>query len=120
MATADQAARRVYAGGDLFRGLPATGLAVGTGAPVTAAITQIPSGYEGILALQGGNIDGFTDGSLLLNQSRLFTEGGGDIALWSSNADLNAGQGPRSSADFPPVVVRIDENGFARSTPPPG
>src|SRR3546814_5951784 len=34
--------------------------------------------------------------------------------LWSSNGDLNAGQGPKTSANFPPVVVRIDQNGAAQ------
>jgi hypothetical protein len=106
VATADQAARRAYAGGSLYSADSLT-------APLTSDISQIPPGYEGILTLQGGAIDSFTDGSLLLNQSRLFTETGGDIALWSSNANLNAGQGPRTSADFPPVIVTIDEDAFS-------
>nr|MBA3811016.1 filamentous hemagglutinin family protein [Caulobacteraceae bacterium] len=105
--TSEQAARRVYDGGRLFSGnLP--------GAPLTAVIDQIPVGYEGVLTLRGGLIDSFTDGDFLLNQSRLFTEEGGDVTLWSSNANLNAGQGPKTSANFPPIAVRIDEDGFSR------
>ncbi|MBV9570043.1 MAG: filamentous hemagglutinin family protein [Alphaproteobacteria bacterium] len=103
--TADQAARRTYDGGRLFAGAPFDAL-------YPATITAIPIGYEGILTLRGGSIFTFTDTDFLLNQSRLFTEGGGDIAMWSSNGDLNAGQGPKTSANFPPVVVRIDENLF--------
>lgn len=76
-------------------------------------IRSIPSGLEGLLTLRGGAIQGFTDGSFVLNQSRLFTQRGGDITLWSSNGDLNAGQGPRSSSSFPPVVVRLSPNGSA-------
>ncbi len=106
VSTAAEAATRVYGGAALFSGgLP--------GAPEPAAISQIPVGFEGILTLSGGSIDTFTDGAFLLNQSRLFTEGGGDIAMWSSNADLNAGQGPKTSADFPPIVVRIDEDAYS-------
>src|SRR3546814_14956249 len=67
------------------------------GAPYYAKITAIPSGYEGVLTLRGGTISTFTDGDFLLNQSRLFTRQGGDIIMWSSNADLNAGQGPKPS-----------------------
>ena len=67
-----------------------------------------------MLTLRGGSIDSFTDGDFLLNQSRAFTEEGGDLALWSSNADVNAGQGPRTTADVPPVVVRIDADGFSQ------
>jgi hypothetical protein len=82
--------------------------------PLPSAITSIPAGFEGILTLRGGSIDTFTDEDFLLNQSRLFTESGGDIAMWSSNGSLNAGQGPKTSADFPPVVVQIDEDLFSQ------
>jgi hypothetical protein len=105
--TADQAARRTYDGGRLFAGDVFT-------SPLPAAITEIPIGYEGVLTLRGGSIDTFTDGDFLLNQSRLFTEDGGDIAMWSSNGDLNAGQGPKTAANFPPVVVRVDEDLFSQ------
>jgi hypothetical protein len=83
-------------------------------APFAAAIDTIPSGYEGILTLRGGSIDSFTDTNFLLNQSRLFTEDGGDIAMWSSNGDLNAGEGPKTSADFPPIVVQTDDDLFTQ------
>jgi filamentous hemagglutinin family protein len=76
-------------------------------------ITAIPAGFEGVLTLRGGSISGFTDGSFVLNQSRLFTQAGGDITLWSSNGDLNAGQGPKSASNFPPVAVRFDPSGFS-------
>lgn len=118
--TSEQAARRSYDGARLYAGDRATGIG-GNGNPQIgfsqispAAISAIPTGYEGIITLRGGRVMSFTDTSLLLNQSRLFTQGGGDITLWSSNGDLNAGQGPKSAASFPPVVVRIDENAFSQ------
>ncbi|WP_196221854.1 filamentous haemagglutinin family protein [Sphingobium sp. CAP-1] len=118
--TSDQAARRTYDGTRLYAGDRAVGfgangnplLGFSQASPTT--IQSIPTGYEGVITLRGGRVMSFTDGSLLLNQSRLFTQGGGDITLWSSNGDLNAGQGPKSAASFPPVVVRIDENGFSQ------
>ncbi|MBO9579645.1 MAG: filamentous hemagglutinin family protein [Sphingobium sp.] len=76
-------------------------------------IASIPLGYEGILTLRGGAIRSFTDGDFILNQSRVFTQQSGDITMWSSNGDLNAGQGPKSASNFPPVTVRFDENGLA-------
>jgi filamentous hemagglutinin family protein len=103
VATSAQAARRAYIGGELFSGLVPD-------APLPSAITSIPAGYEGILTLRGGSIDTFTDDDFLINQSRLFTEDGGDIVMWSSNGSLNAGQGPKTSVDFPPVVVQTDED----------
>lgn len=91
--------------------------AAGTGAfgslnPANFGIRSIPAGYEGILTLRGGSVRYFTDGDLRLNQSRLFTNATGDISAWSSNGDLNAGQGPKSAGNFPPVTVRFDLNGF--------
>jgi len=111
--TEAQAARRTYDGGRLFAGKddgPSN-----TVSPLPAAIQAIPSGYEGVLTLRGGGINTFTDGDFLLNQSRLFTEQGGPIVMWSSNADLNAGQGPKTSSNFPPVLVKVDQNGFVQT-----
>jgi hypothetical protein len=75
-------------------------------------IDAIPARFEGIITVRGGSLYSFTDGDFLLNQSRAFTVGGGDIALWSSNADLNAGEGPKSTSSFPAVIVACDLNGF--------
>ncbi len=119
--TSDQAARRGYAGASggggglagLFNGIHFDGVSP------AFAIASIPTGYEGVLTLRGGNINSFTDGNFVLNQSRLFTEGGGepgyghDINLWSSNGDLNAGQGPKTSFNIPPVVLKFDPNGYS-------
>ncbi|WP_353229008.1 filamentous haemagglutinin family protein [Novosphingobium sp.] len=76
-------------------------------------ISAIPIGYEGLLTLNGGAINGFTDGNFLVNQSRIFTLAGGDIAMWSSNGDLNAGQGPKTASNFPPVTVATDLDGYS-------
>lgn len=111
VATAAQAARRGYptaAAFNLFEGRRQP-LEDRTAA---ARILAIPAGFEGILTLRGGTVRGFTDDDLLLNQSRLFTVDGGDVLLWSSNGDLNAGQGARTTANNPPVVVRFDPNGY--------
>ena len=74
---------------------------------------SVPLGFEGVLTLRGGQIRSFTDGDFILNQSRVFSQAGGDITMWSSNGDLNAGQGPKSASNFPPITVRFDENGLA-------
>jgi filamentous hemagglutinin family protein len=66
----------------------------------------------GILTLEQGNIDIFTDQSLLLAQSRVFTEQGGDMTIWSSNGDINAGKGSKSVADLPPPEYVCDANHY--------
>lgn len=80
-------------------------------APTVVRIDDLPVGYEGIITLRGGSIRSFTDGDFRLNQSRVLTQQGGDIFLWSSNGDLNAGQGAKSVASVPPVVLLFNPNG---------
>ncbi len=113
MRTDQQAGARSYDAQRIYTGylVPQR---IGTPTPA-AGIQAIPSGEEGVLTLRGGSISTFTDGDFLLNQSRLFTEQGGNIIMWSSNADLNAGQGPKTSANFPPVVVKVDQDGFVET-----
>jgi hypothetical protein len=66
----------------------------------------------GILTLEQGSVDIFTDTSLLLAQSRIFTEQGGDMTIWSSNGDINAGKGAKTSADVPPPIYVCDDNHY--------
>jgi len=58
---------------------------------------------QGILTLQRGDVSLFTDRSTLLAQSRIFTEQGGDVTIWSSNGDINAGKGAKTNSEIPPV-----------------
>jgi hypothetical protein len=71
-------------------------------------------GTQGLLTLQQGDIDIFLDRSLLLAQSRVFTEQGGDIVIWSSNADINAGRGARTTADTPAPSYLCDPDFYCR------
>ncbi|BBF93154.1 filamentous haemagglutinin family protein [Blastochloris tepida] len=66
----------------------------------------------GIITLGGGDINTFTDGSVLVNSSRVFTELGGNILMWSSNGDLNAGRGAKTTLSQPPLKVVFDEDGY--------
>ncbi|MGO4780203.1 hypothetical protein AB4084_32495, partial [Lysobacter sp. 2RAB21] len=52
---------------------------------------RIGPNQQGILALEQGDIGIFTDRSVLLAQSRIFTQQGGKMLIWSSNGDINAG-----------------------------
>lgn len=109
--TSEQLQRRNGA----LRGLLDLGLSriAGGGTPLGTELQAVPLGLEGLLTLRSGLLRGFFDGDFRLNQSRAFSIAGGDINFWSSNGDLNAGQGPRSASSFPPVTIRQDPNGFA-------
>ncbi len=75
------------------------------GSLATEPNTNLKLNNLGILTLAGGAVDTFTDGSVLVNSSRVFTEQGGDILMWSSNGDLDAGRGARTTLSLPPLDV---------------
>ncbi len=66
----------------------------------------------GILTLSGGGISTFTDGSVLVNSSRIMTQQGGDILMWSSNGDLDAGRGSRTTLSLPPLQAVFDSDDY--------
>jgi filamentous hemagglutinin family protein len=63
---------------------------------------------EGILTLENGSINTFTDGDVLVAQSRVMTEQGGNVVMWSSNGDLDAGKGAKTSVSAPPPLYACD------------
>jgi hypothetical protein len=66
---------------------------------------------------QRGSIRTYTDRSVEIYQSCIFTEQGGDIDLFSANGDLNAGKGPKSSAAYPPLKLICSVDGYCRVSP---
>jgi hypothetical protein len=66
----------------------------------------------GILTLAGGAINSFTDGSVFVNSSRVMTQQGGDIMMWSSNGDLDAGRGSKTTLSLPPLQVLFNSDDF--------
>ena len=45
-------------------------------------------------------------------QSRIITEQGGDIVMWSSNGNLDAGEGAKTSVYAPPPIFVCDDDHF--------
>ncbi|WP_266157144.1 filamentous haemagglutinin family protein [Dyella silvatica] len=68
----------------------------------------------GVLTLEQGHVNMFTDRSVLLAQSRIFTEQGGDLVIWSSNGDINAGQGAKTTAEIPPPTYLCTVDAWCR------
>jgi len=68
----------------------------------------------GILAWETGAIDIFADQSVLLAQSRIFTERGGDMTIWSSNGDVNAGKGAKTTSEQQPNSYVCSPDGYCR------
>ena len=104
-------------GGDILIVGPGGDVVVGSASapplvPASAQTTGIGPNNQGILVLEQGRIRMFTDQSVLLAQSRIFTEQGGDLLIWSSNGDINAGKGAKTSSEIPPPAFLCDTDQF--------
>jgi hypothetical protein len=66
----------------------------------------------GILTLGGGSINTFTDQSVLVNSSRVLTTQGGDILMFTSNLNLDAGRGSKTTLSAPALQVLFDQNAY--------
>jgi hypothetical protein len=104
-------------GGDINVLGPGGELLVGsTAAPPDVAANTTTAGIgpnnQGILTLEQGNIGIFTDQSVLLAQSRIFTEQGGSVLIWSSNGDINAGKGAKTNSEIPPPEYICDQDHY--------
>ncbi len=65
----------------------------------------------GIVTVAGGDIASIVRDDFLVNQSRVFTLAKGDILLWSSLGDIDAGRGAKTVVGTPAPVYRLDANG---------
>ncbi|WP_161607339.1 filamentous haemagglutinin family protein [Methyloferula stellata] len=99
-------------GGDINLIGPGGGITVGTVGQDSIASGRGGQSKEGILTLRGGDISIFTDGSVLVNQSRIMTEEGGDIGIFSANGDINAGSGPKTYFTNPIIAEICDMDGY--------
>jgi hypothetical protein len=66
----------------------------------------------GILTLGGGAINSYTDGNVLVNSSRVLTTQGGDVLIWSSNGNIDAGRGSKTTLSAPALQVQYDQNDY--------
>jgi len=48
---------------------------------------------------------------MLVNQSRILTVAGGDVMLWSSEGDIDAGKGKKTATSVPAPIIKTDSQG---------
>lgn len=71
----------------------------------TGAGSLVP---PGVVTEHGGGINIFASDSVRLGISRIFTLRGGDITIWASTGDINAGSSAKTVQSAPPTRVIID------------
>jgi hypothetical protein len=82
-------------------GLVDVGLAA---APATFGITKAPSDL-GVVVESTGNINAYTYGDFEVNESRVFAADGGNITIWSTDGNIDAGRGSKTAISAPPPTI---------------
>jgi filamentous hemagglutinin len=68
-------------------------------------------GDIGIITEKGGAIRAIADGDFQVNQSKVITQFGSDIAIWSTNGTIDAGRGSKTATSVPERIVQTDAFG---------
>ena len=75
-----------------------------------------PDTPPGIVSEYGGGISIFTNGSVDIGRTRIFTLRGGDMTIWSSTGNIAAGTSPKTVVTAPPTRVIVDTTSADIST----
>jgi filamentous hemagglutinin len=97
-------------GGDIEVFVPGGQVVVGL-ANTPASLVNVGNQVLGMVTVEEGDIRVFARDDMLVNQSRILTVGGGDILLWSSEGDIDAGKGKKTASAVPPPVIKVDAQG---------
>lgn len=65
----------------------------------------------GLVTTNGGSVSALVRDDVAVNQSRVFTVGQGDMLIWSSTGNIDAGKGAKTVASAPAPLYRLDPNG---------
>jgi len=65
----------------------------------------------GIVTVTGGSINAAVRNSVEVNQSRIFSLSQGDVLLWASLGNLDAGRGAKTVTGAPPPVFSVNAQG---------
>lgn len=76
-----------------------------------------PPGTAGLITRGQGNIQLYSQESILLGQSRIMTTFGGDILAWSAGGDINAGRGSKTTVVYTPPRRVYDPVGNVTISP---
>jgi len=107
------------AGGNIDLYAPGGQINVGlAAAPSTFGITK-PASQLGIVAAGVGSVSAVAYSDVQVNQSRIFAANGGDILIWSTEGNIDAGRGAKTAISAPPPVITVSASGQVTSVFPP-
>lgn len=103
-------------GGDVNMLAPGGSINAGLASSFTGSKT---SADLGVVVQGSGSINAQVNSDFMVNQSRVFALNGGDITIWSSNGNIDAGRGAKSALTIPPPEVSFDAAGNLKIIYPP-
>ena len=97
-------------GGDIQFLTPGGGVTIGTEG-------LLPGADAGLITQGAGNIQIYSQNSVLLGLSRIMTTFGGNIVIWSAEGDINAGRGAKTTVIYTPPKRAYDNYGNVTISP---
>ena len=104
---------RIYTldGGSISMLVPGGAIDVGLANPPTdLGISRAPASL-GIVTIASGDVNIYSLQSIAVDESRVFTLGGGNIAIWSTLGNIDAGNGAKTSISVSGPGISVDANG---------
>jgi filamentous hemagglutinin family protein len=100
---------RTELGGNIGIYAPGGGLQI-------AALNQAVLPNYGLITLGYGQINIATKENVVVNRSRVLTFTGGDVTIWSTLGDIDAGRGAKTTRVVSAPTIKTDEDGVTRAT----
>jgi hypothetical protein len=104
---------RIYTeqGGNISLLVPGGGIDVGKAVAPSGFGISKQANQLGIVAQTTGTVNAFSYGDFEVNQSRVFAADGGDILVWSTEGNIDAGRGAKTAISAPALNIVYDSNG---------
>jgi len=103
-------------GGDISVFAPGGLVNVGLATPPTSFGVDKKPEELGMVVQSTGHISSVSYDDFQVNESRVFAADGGNILVWATRGDIDAGRGAKTAISAPPPAVSFDENGVPRLT----
>ncbi|WP_342710701.1 filamentous hemagglutinin family protein [Bradyrhizobium sp. B124] len=97
-------------GGDIQFLTPGGGVTIGTEG-------LLPGADAGLITQGAGNIQIYSQNSVLMGLSRIMTTFGGNIVIWAAEGDINAGRGAKTTVIYTPPKRTYDNYGNITISP---
>lgn len=114
---------KTEAGGNIHLLVPGGAINAGQTTPPAESGSSKQPDELGIIVQEEGAVRAFlrgrgdpqsrtaVSGDFAVNESRVFTLGGGDIFVWSTDGSIDAGRGAKTAVSAPPPILVTDANG---------